>query len=357
MFHKITLTVSPTKETDKTVNTNIKMQNCTRFDKIKSIFLNKDNYTFDLQKDLEKFLGWGKCSSFGNGGIRDFEELEYLLIDDIADDVKERFERQVQTISIVPDSRKTAVKIEYPLGTWGYLIDIQKDFFSFYTIEDWKIWTEPEERNMRKVETYTFNLSFTEQEIVFCMMQNLCKVVDYDRKFNELFNEYKGMFDGSEEDFLDCLIITEANLRPNGHWESIKDFPYYQTLRDKLTYMINSLPDNCKVGIRKKVESPPKWKARALFMFYRKRANESFTYQDTLAYFKCQDIIGKSNYNQLHNNFSQMERLKDRCLPTNREYIFTAIQELEKLESCKKALGIAQAEYNDFNVNYPIAIK
>ena len=226
------------------------MQNYTRFDRIRRIFLNKDNYTFELQKDLEKFIGWNKCVSTLNGGIRDFEELEYLLIDDIVDDVKERFERQVQTISIVPDSRKTAVKIETPLGKWGYLIAIQKDSFSFHTIEDNGLWTEPEERNMRMVTTYTFNLLFDEKEIIFCMMQNLCKVVDYDRKFNELFSEYKGMFDGSLEDFLDCLITTEASFVIYNQRESIKDFPYYPALRAKLTNMINNLPatDNVEEG-------------------------------------------------------------------------------------------------------------
>jgi hypothetical protein len=100
------------------------------------------------------------------------------------------------------------------------------------------------------------------------------------------------------------------------------------------------------------------WKSRALFMFYCKKVDANFSYNDTLLYFNCADIgRKKSNYNQLHKAYSIVESLKDRCLPTLREDICIAIQELEKLESYKKSLEIARAEYRHFEVNYPIQEK
>ena len=127
--------------------------------------------------------------------------------------------------------------------------------------------------------------------------------------------------------------------------------------REKILLKL-STPDQVEDGktvIKKIKEGDISWNTKALFMYYRKKAGENFTFQNTLSYFKCTDTNKyKPNYKQLHKAFTNMGRTKDRCLPTNRKDILSVIQELEKLESCKKSLKIAQAEYDDFNVNYPI---
>ena len=332
------------------------MQNKSRFGELHNVCFNEENYPYDIFKFLEIFRNCQSRVTVTRNYLIDTIPNDFLEYQNISNEAKQLFERNISPIQSKDfNGITTAFFSNSIIGNW-YLKEIDKNSIVGYhngipDSNEW-LWSES-----------TYSLKYEESEIVYCIMKKLSKYYDQDKRFEIEFNKYKGFFDGTLEEFLDCLINQYENFKfyySSAGWYYMNKIEGYDGLRRKLTEIMNNLPNSDQVEDGKTVDKKTKeddisWRSKALFMLYRKKVDANFSYQDTLVYFKCTDTKKyKPNYKQLHTAYLFIEDVKDRCSKTYRKDILRTIQELEKLESCKKSLEFARAECNDFNVNYPI---
>lgn len=252
------------------------MQNKLRFGELHNVCFNKENYTHPLQKELEPFTNVGRTETINEVVTR--ENMEFLLLDSVANNDKERIEKQVGII-IKGERDNTNDKavlqlhrqiLTYGTPLWTYLHKIEDDSITVYHLV--QKMGEDEYWQKKRI-----NLIFSENEICYCIIKILCNYLRDNERFNIEYNRYLNLFEGTEKEFINFLVDTKFNTYIDGHI-NIKDLPYYERLTDKLYDIKNNLstPDHVEDG--KKVEIKPKCRSYSLlyFILIEKKIETSF---------------------------------------------------------------------------------
>lgn len=90
----------------------------------------------------------------------------------------------------------------------------------------------------------TYNLKYNESEIVYCIMKKLSKYYKQNNRFDIEFNKYKAFFDGTLEEFLECLMNEYEDFSfytGAGNYYNMNKIEGYDGLKDKLTEKVNNL--------------------------------------------------------------------------------------------------------------------
>ena len=215
----------------------ITMQNNERFGELHNVCFNEENYPYDIYQNLKPFRGISFWES-NNNRLPINEIPNFLEYQNISDEVKQRFERNISPIQSKDfNGITTALFFNSFIGNW-YLKEINENNIIGYHNGSpnsiaW-LWYESE-----------CSLKYKECEIVYCIMQKLSKYYEQNNKFEIEFNKYKEFFNGTLEDFLECLINENHDF---SYRIPLLDTPIkmieiegYDGLRKKLIDKLNNL--------------------------------------------------------------------------------------------------------------------
>ncbi len=184
------------------------MQELTRFPELENVILIEENFTpkyKDIQSWLKSYFSHTKISI--EQGFINTRELNCISFDDILRTDKDRLNSQICPVYRLKDSDRALVKVNRGNNNSHLIIkEIKDNSFSFYSTS--RVGNEIYEGENEFCDTGIFNLKYSEYEIVYCIINKLAKYRLFDDKeeFETVYNFCKALFDGTEKDFLTCLI-------------------------------------------------------------------------------------------------------------------------------------------------------
>lgn len=185
------------------------MQYTTRFSQVEDVILTDGNFTSEykeIQLGLKVYFSSMKLWINKRCQLNT-RELKCISFDDISRSNKDRLKRQIFPVGRLENSDRALVKI-YRGNLNSHLIiqEIKENSFTFYsTLNTNEIPMDWEEEFC---DIGTFNLKYSEYEIVYCIVKELAKnrLFEDIEEFEIDYNFYKKMFIGTEKEFLKCLI-------------------------------------------------------------------------------------------------------------------------------------------------------
>lgn len=213
------------------------MQSKQRFGELHNVCFNEENYPFDIYQNLrplreQKHIRETPFPKLPMGEVPD-DIIEYQ---NISNEVKQHFEKNISPIESKDfNGISTAYFSNNIIGNW-YLKEINENsfvgYFNAIPNGGWK-WSES-----------AYSLKYKESEIVYCIMQKLSKYYKQNNKFELEFNKYKAFFDGTLEEFLECLMNEYEDFSfftGAGTYYFMNKIEGYDGLKDKLTEKVNNL--------------------------------------------------------------------------------------------------------------------
>ena len=206
-----------------------------RFGELHNVCFNEENYPYDIFKYLEMF----RSPQFRTTEIHEFpldtKPENFLEYQNISNEIKQRFERNVSPIQ---PQNYNGISISFftnpYIGDW-YLKEIKDSSIVGY-------YNAIPRSGLYRWKESIYNLKYIESEIVYCIMKKLSKYYEQNSKFEIEFNKYKAFFDGTLEEFLECLINEYEDFKFYYlGWEYMNKIEGYGGLRRKLIEMVNNL--------------------------------------------------------------------------------------------------------------------
>jgi hypothetical protein len=231
----------------------MQMQDKRRFGELHNVCFVEENYPCDIFNFLEIF----SSTQFRITETREFppdtKPENFLEYQNISNEVKQRFERNVSPIQSQNYNGIAISLFTNPyIGDW-YLKEIKDSSIVGYhnAIPRSGLWRWQES---------IYNLKYKEAEIVYCIMKKLSKYYEQNNKFEIELNKYKAFFDGTLEEFLECLLNEYEDFyfftNLGSHYYYMNKIEGYDGLRKRLIEMVNNLsvppaPKGIEVGKKK----------------------------------------------------------------------------------------------------------
>ena len=180
------------------------MQGTTRFSKVEDVILIEENFTpeyKEIQSWLKSYFSYSKFKS-DKHGLFNSDTFDCLSFEDINRTEKDRFKYQISPIRRGQETNKALViAFDKPY----FIQKINENSFDCYTTNPNTSYSED---GAKLWDIGTFDLKYSEYEIVYCIINKLAKYRLFDDKeeFETVYNFCKALFDGTEKDFLTCLI-------------------------------------------------------------------------------------------------------------------------------------------------------
>lgn len=180
------------------------MQYTTRFSKIEDVILIDENFTpeyKEIQSWLKSYFSYSMFKS-NKHGLFNSDTFDCLSFEHINRTDKDRFKYQISPVRIEQETnRALVVAFDKPY----FIQKINENSFDCYTTIPNTSYSADGDRLW---DIGTFNLKYSEYEIVYCIINKLVKFEIFKDKeeFETVYNFCKTLFDGTEKDFLTCLI-------------------------------------------------------------------------------------------------------------------------------------------------------
>lgn len=215
------------------------MQELTRFPELENVILIEENF-IPKYKEIQSLLK----SDFAQNKFKAFERILFnretvdcISFEDISRTDKDRFKHQICPVCRVQDSDKALVF----LFDRKYVIKkINENSFDCYT-DISNIPYSKEGYNLYDVGT--FELKYSEYEIVYCIIKKLAKFEIFKDKeeFDTVYNFCKTLFNGTEKYFLTCLIHPYKLDGYSAYPHDYNKIEHYSDLKNCLLKIKNSL--------------------------------------------------------------------------------------------------------------------
>lgn len=188
------------------------MKELTRFPELENVILIEENFTpeyKEIQSWLKSYFSSTKLV-IKNMICVNTKELNCISFDDISHTDKDRFKRQICPVYRLENSNRALVKVNRGSNNSHLIIqEINDSSFTYFSI--WNDNGLSIENEGSFCDIGTFNLKYTEYEIVYCIIKKLAKnrLFEDIEEFGIEYNFYMKIFDGTEKDFLKCLLYPD----------------------------------------------------------------------------------------------------------------------------------------------------
>lgn len=216
------------------------MQDTTRFSKVEDVILIDENFIpeyKEIQSWLKSYFSYSMFKS-NKHGVFNGDTFDCLSFEEINRTDKDRFKYQISPVCIQQETnRPLVVAFDKPY----FIQKINENSFDCYTYNP-NTTSYPED-GVRLWDIGTFNLKYSEYEIVYCIINKLAKLEIFKDKeeFETVYNFCKTLFDGTEKNFLTCLIHPYKLDGYTPHPHDYNKIEYYADLKTCLLEIKNSL--------------------------------------------------------------------------------------------------------------------
>ena len=201
------------------------MQESTRFRELENVVLIPENYTQEIQKNLEAFHS---LKMYGSFELEDYfqphQDIGFLQYKSLDKELIKRLEYQIGKVS--EDVYGYACLL---IGntTNVYIKDIENELVTYF-----KLMHSDSENQFWHA--HKINLKYSDYEMVYCIIRKLTKnrLFEDIEEFEKEYTFYKELFNGNEKDFLNCLLYPD---RLNGYAPYPKDYNILENYSDLKT--------------------------------------------------------------------------------------------------------------------------
>ena len=215
------------------------MQITTRFSKVEDVILIDGNFTpeyKEIQSWLKSYFSHTKFQSPVRGEFNT-GTFDCISFENITRANKDRFKYQICPVCRVQDSDRALVFI----FDKKYVIKkINENSFDYYSNI---LGISFSEGGTEFCDVGTFDLKYLEYEIVYCIIKKLAKnrLFKDKEEFEIVYNFCKTLFNGTEKDFLKCLLYPDRLAGYSTHPHNYIQIENYSDLQTHLFKIKNGL--------------------------------------------------------------------------------------------------------------------
>ena len=161
------------------------MQESTRFIELENVVLISENYTHEIQKNLEVFHS---SKMFGSFELEDYfqkhQDIGFLHYEALDKEVIERLEYQIGTVSKDVNYGYARLSIGNVKNARSVFIkDIEYEFVTYFQL----MHSDSENQFWH---AHKFNLKYSDYEIVYCIAEIFCGCFGDNKVFKKEYNRY-----------------------------------------------------------------------------------------------------------------------------------------------------------------------